>query len=120
MQPLFFPMVLVKQDISSNLHFIKPYGHYGPLVSQSHFQTLGSQSVISPLLMSSTSLSYGVATVAENGLMQKEFTSHQRATMGSLNSLAGSLLFGAAAIVVRFFACPSSHALVILEARSVV
>jgi len=57
-------------------------------------------SVFSPILMSSTSLTYGVASVSENSLMQKEFTQRQRATMGSLNSFAGSILFGVIAYVL--------------------
>lgn len=49
--------------------------------------------IISPLLMSSTSLTFGASSVAENSLMQAEFTKKQRATMGSLNSFGGSLFF---------------------------
>jgi len=50
--------------------------------------------VISPALMSTTSVFYGVGETAKSALMQKEFTHHQRATMGSLNSFGGSLFFG--------------------------
>ncbi len=49
--------------------------------------------VVSPLLMSLNSVFFGVNTVALGGLMQREFTDEQRATMGSLNSFAGSLAF---------------------------
>lgn len=49
--------------------------------------------VISPALMASNSIFYGVNTVAKQSLVQREFTDEQRATMGSLNSLAGSLTF---------------------------
>ena len=45
-------------------------------------------------LISASSLSYGVGSVALGSLMQKEFTDHQRATMGSINSLAGNVVFG--------------------------
>jgi MFS family permease len=55
-------------------------------------------SVFSPILMSSTSLVYGLSTVAKNSLMQKEFKHEQRATMSSLNSFAGNMLFGVVAI----------------------
>ena len=48
----------------------------------------------SPILMATTSLTYGVTTVAERALMQREFTYHQRATMGSLNAFAWSIFFG--------------------------
>jgi MFS family permease len=49
--------------------------------------------VFSPVLMSSVSLFYGVNTVARQSLIQREFTDKERGTMGSLNSLAGSLIF---------------------------
>ena len=60
--------------------------------------------VLSPLLMSSTSVFYGVATVAKNSLMQKEFSNDQRATMGSLNSFAGSIFFGLISLLLGFVA----------------
>ena len=49
--------------------------------------------VLSPALMSSTSFFYGVSLTAKGNLFQKEFTSVQRATMGSLNSFFGSIAF---------------------------
>lgn len=49
--------------------------------------------VLSPALMASNSIFYGINNVAINGLMQKEFSDEQRATMGSLNSFAGSFVF---------------------------
>jgi MFS family permease len=49
--------------------------------------------VASPALMALNSVFYGVNTVARQSLIQQEFTDEQRATMGSLNSFAGSLLF---------------------------
>jgi MFS family permease len=61
-------------------------------------------SVFSPILMSSTSLFFGVTTVARSSLMQKEFTTEQRATMGSLDSFAGSILFGIVAFSVGLVA----------------
>ncbi|MBZ0314907.1 MAG: MFS transporter [Anaerolineae bacterium] len=48
---------------------------------------------ISPAMMASTSMFFGVNTVGVNGLMQREFTHEQRATMGSINSFGGSLGF---------------------------
>lgn len=44
--------------------------------------------------MSTTSIFYGVTSVAKSALLQKEFKTEQRATMGSLNSLFGSIFFG--------------------------
>ncbi|QQS44230.1 MFS transporter [Candidatus Roizmanbacteria bacterium] len=74
-------------------------------------------SVLSPVLMSSTSLTYGVASVSENSLMQKEFTQKQRATMGSLNSFVGSIFFGIIAYLLGAFADVFSpaHALLVLH-----
>jgi len=60
--------------------------------------------IISPALMSTTSLTFGVGTVATNSLLQKEFTEHQRATMGSLNSLIGSISFGIFSVTIGFLA----------------
>lgn len=74
-------------------------------------------SVLSPILMSSTSLTYGVASVSEKSLMQKEFTQKQRATMGSLNSFVGSIFFGMIAYVLGLAADSFSpaHALLALH-----
>ncbi len=56
--------------------------------------------VLSPIFMSSTSLFFGVTSVARNSLMQKEYTNEQRATMSSLNSFAGSIFFGIIAFLL--------------------
>lgn len=50
--------------------------------------------IISPILISSTSAFYGILIVGRNSLMQKEFRDEQRATMGSLNAFATSIMFG--------------------------
>lgn len=60
--------------------------------------------VASPVLIASSSLTYGVGSVATNSLLQKEFTEKQRATMGSLASFAGSIGFGIAAVLLGFLA----------------
>lgn len=56
----------------------------------------------SPALMSSSSLFYGATTTAVNSLQQKEFTHKQRATLGSLSSLLGSISFSISVIVLGF------------------
>ncbi|MEA2056346.1 MAG: MFS transporter [Patescibacteria group bacterium] len=61
-------------------------------------------SVLSPALMSSSSLFYGVTSTAKDNLLQKEFSSSQRATMGSLNSLFGSIAFAIASFILGSFA----------------
>lgn len=60
----------------------------------------GIPTFISPFLMATGSLFYGVGSVAENKLMQKEFSDHQRATMSSLISLGGSLGFAIMSVVL--------------------
>ena len=60
--------------------------------------------VVSPALMSLTSLSYGVGEVARTTLLQKEFTDEQRATMGSLSSLLNSLGFALSSFLLGLLA----------------
>ncbi len=60
--------------------------------------------VISPLLISITSITHGLIQTAESSLFQKEFTQKQRATMGSLNQFAGSIFFGIFAFCFGFVA----------------
>jgi len=55
--------------------------------------SLAVPTVLSPALMASNSIFFGVNTVASQSLIQREFTDAQRATMGSLNSFAGSVAF---------------------------
>lgn len=64
---------------------------YGKVIN---FISLLLPTRLSPFLMSTNSFFYGTGTVAENALMQKEFSDRQRATMSSLNSFGGSLFFG--------------------------
>lgn len=73
--------------------------------------------IFSPLLMSTSSVFFGVTTVAKNSLMQKEFSNHQRATMGSLSSFAGSIFMGIVSFILGFTADKLSpaHAFLILQ-----
>lgn len=50
--------------------------------------------VISPLLLATPTIFYGLNTTAKNNLFQKEFSDHQRATMSSINSFFGNIAFG--------------------------
>jgi MFS family permease len=52
--------------------------------------------VTSPAVPSLASLLFGPSVIAHASLMQKGFTDAQRATMGSLISLGGNLLFALA------------------------
>jgi MFS family permease len=91
----FFSGKLIKKFKEINiLLFDSIYGKVISLIS------LGYPSVFSPLLMSTPSFLFGVGNVAEKTLMQKEFTSHQRATMASLNSFAGSLGYAGMSLVL--------------------
>lgn len=60
--------------------------------------------VFSPALVSLSSITFGVGTVATNTLLQKEFSDTQRATMGSINSFFGSMAFAVCSIVLGSFA----------------
>ena len=60
--------------------------------------------VISPVLMSTTSLFLGVSKVANSKLMQQEFTDEQRATLGSITSFLGNLAFSVFAVVLGILA----------------
>ncbi len=91
-------------------NLIKRFGAINILIAQNIWDRITGilatafPSVASPLLMSSGSLWYGVAEVSKSSLMQKEFTNHQRATMGSLNSFAGSIFFGIISILLGILA----------------
>ncbi len=68
------------------------------------FLAFGLQSSLSPILLSLTAIPYGIIVVAQNSLMQKEFSDKQRATMGSLNALFGSILFGICSVLMGWIA----------------
>lgn len=61
-------------------------------------------SVLSPFVMALTNVEYGYSSTAKNGLMQREFSDQQRATMGSIVSLAGSLCFSIVSVLLGFIA----------------
>lgn len=83
--------------------FIRCFGEYRLLVWGITFSQLTNfvsflfPTVLSPLIMSANSIFYGINSTASDALMQHEFTSAQRATMGSITSFATSLLFGVTA-----------------------
>lgn len=70
--------------------------------------------IVSPILMSSTSIFHGITEVSKKSLLQKEFTNEQRATMGSLNSFAGSIFFGIVSFFLGFIADSVSPARALL------
>jgi MFS family permease len=73
--------------------------------------------IFSPIIMSSTSFLYGVTQVAGNTLMQKEFTDSQRATLASITSLIGSIVFGIYSIILGLVADSYSPAIAILVSQ---
>ncbi len=79
--------------------------------------SLSILSLLSPFLMITTSLHHGISITAKNSLMQKEFTYAQRATMGSLNSLAGSLFLAVVIFGIGLIAdkLTPAQALIIIE-----
>lgn len=87
---------------------IKRFGSYPVLVANVTINrvinifSLLFPTVFSPALMATTSLGYGVGSVAQNGLLQKEFTNSQRATMGSINSFAGNIAFAFFSILLGY------------------
>lgn len=83
--------------------FVKRYAELPSIISTSLFTRVTSilafsfPSAISPVLIIANSPAFGINLVAKNSLFQKEFSPHQRATMGSINSVAGNLFFAAIA-----------------------
>jgi MFS family permease len=64
----------------------------------------GVPNIFSPIITITPSFLYGPGQIAKNSLMQKEFSSAQRATMSSLNSLATSLGCAVMTFVIGFVA----------------
>lgn len=60
--------------------------------------------VLSPALMGTTSIFFGVQSVAADNLKQKAFSDQQRATMGSLDSLGQSIFFGIFSVILGLVA----------------
>ena len=89
---------------------IKKLGEYNILIFANlssrilNFIAYGFPTLISPVLMSVSSLWYGSNEVARNSLMQHEYTDEQRATLSSVTSLFGSLFYGLFAPVIGIFA----------------
>lgn len=89
---------------------IKKFGALKALIFENlsdrvlNFMALLFPTVASPILMSLTSLTYGVAQISQSSLMQKEFTTEQRATLGSINSLLASIGFAIVSFLIGLFA----------------
>lgn len=55
--------------------------------------------IVSPIIMSSHGVNYGIEDTARKSLLHKEYSTTARATMGSLDTFAGSILFGVVSIM---------------------
>jgi len=99
---------------------IKRFGELKMLVIGNTYSRLATSigvvypTVFTPLIMSTTSLFLGSTVVAKNSIMQKEFKQEQRATMGSLDSFAGSIFFGVVAFSLGLTADKLSPTMAIL------
>ncbi len=60
--------------------------------------------IFSPAILVLTAIPYGLIIISQDTLMQQEFSTKQRATMGSLNSLLGSIFFGICAVLMGWIA----------------
>jgi MFS family permease len=62
------------------------------------------RSVISPVLISSSSLLFGVSVVSKESFAQRRFSDDERATMGSISEFLSSALFGLASPLLGLLA----------------
>jgi MFS family permease len=76
---------------------------FGELLDNvTNFGALVMPTVFSPVLLGSPA--YGMSTIAQQTLLQREFTDRERATMGSLASLLGSVLYALVALAAGLVA----------------
>lgn len=78
------------------------------------FIAYGIPSVFSPVILATSALLFGVGSVAQNKLMQKEFSDNQRSTMASLSSFAGNIAFAIMSLVLGSLADATSPAKALL------
>jgi len=68
------------------------------------FVSYGFPTVYSPVLLSSTSIFYGIGSVATTTILQKQYSQTERATMDSLVSLFGNIAYAIIAILIGYIA----------------
>jgi MFS family permease len=73
-------------------------------------------SLLSPVLISLTSLFFGATCTAKGSLLQEHFSEEQRATMGSLVSLMGSLAYAVVAVGIGMIGDSAGPAAALLTA----
>jgi MFS family permease len=90
--------------------FVRRFGELRVLVGASFGSIVAGVSAVaiptvaSPAIISMASIFFGPAMVSQGSLMQKGFTDAQRATMASLISLGGNLLFAIAVFAIGWLA----------------
>ena len=84
----YFSSQIIKRFTAQNILFFSAIYNKIIIIIATSIPTL-----ISPILLTTTSLLHGVRSVSEGKLFHKEFTNNQRATMSSLNSLGGNIIF---------------------------
>lgn len=57
-------------------------------------------SIASPFIIATASISYGPSTVAKSTILQNEFTNDQRATITSINSFIGNIIYSVFAVLI--------------------
>lgn len=99
---------------------IRKLGHYNLLVKGGALSSIVEsvailmQNVVSPFMMTLTSFLFGAKSTAKTVLMQKEFSDEQRATLGSVVSLANSVSFSLLAYGVGLLADATSARIALL------
>lgn len=89
---------------------IDRFGHFPLLIFTRIFSFVVNSialllgNALSPVFMTSTSAFFGTVTVANEHLVQQTFTDDQRATLGSIVSFLGSLVYVPAAMVIGWVA----------------
>ena len=102
---------------------IKKFGGINLMIFETCFNrvinvvSLVFPTVASPAIMSSTSFLYGTTEVASNSLMQKEFTETERATLASIVSFGGSIIFGIFSMILGYMADKTNPRIALLIAQ---
>jgi MFS family permease len=103
---------------------IDKIGHARALIVSNIYSTLASfvalifPTIASPAIMTTTSLAFGLSMVSRGDLMNRQFTDQQRATMGSLVSLASSIAYAIVAVGIGYIADITSPITAMLLALS--
>lgn len=104
---------------------IDRFGHFPILIFARVYSFIANasalilNSLVSPALISSTSLFFGTITVANDHLVQQTFTDDQRATLGSLVSFLGSLVYVPASLLIGVVADAAGPRVAILISVSI-